>query len=129
VNDAFVEGPETATMTITAGTQYTGTPNTTLTIADNDTATVTITSSGAPNETGPVNGTYTVTVTPQPQNAMSVNLSLSGAAQFGAGFDYTIAGRGYHYACRRLRPVGWHRGHSGWRRRKRGREHHADYAG
>ena len=92
VNDAFVEGPETATMTVTAGTQYTGTPNTTLTIADNDTATITVSSAGAPNETGPVNGTYTITVTPQPQNAMSVNLSLSGAAQFGAGSDYTIAG-------------------------------------
>ncbi len=65
---------------------------TTHTIADNDTASVTVSSSGAPNETGPVNGSYTVTVTPQPQHAMSVNLSLSGAAQFGAGFDYTIAG-------------------------------------
>ncbi len=93
VNDAFVEGPETATLTLNAGTQYViAAVPTTHTIADNDTASVTVSSSGAPNETGPVNGSYTVTVTPQPQHAMSVNLSLSGAAQFGAGFDYTIAG-------------------------------------
>jgi hypothetical protein len=92
VNDALVEGPEDATLTVTAGAQYSGTPFGTLTIADNDTVVITLSALGAPSETGPTAGTFRVTATPQPAANMSVNLSLSGGATFGGAFDYSVAG-------------------------------------
>ncbi len=96
VNDLLVEGPEDAIFTLNGGPQYVvGAPaNATRTIADNDSSIITMTQSGTPGETGPALGTYTITATPQPAYAMSVNVSLSGVAQFGAAFDYTVSGAG-----------------------------------
>ena len=92
-NDALVEGPETAIMTLSANAAYTlGSPSTaTVTISDDDLPTVTVTASdAAASEPGTNTGTYTVSRTGATGTALTVNYAMSGTATNGT--DYGTLG-------------------------------------
>lgn len=94
VNDADVEGPEDAQLSLTAGSGYSlGAPfSAQLSIADNDVSVISIVASGSPSEAGPVHGQFTLSATPAPVRNMLVNFQMSGAASFAASGDYTLLG-------------------------------------
>ncbi|MCX6857023.1 MAG: alpha/beta hydrolase fold domain-containing protein, partial [Verrucomicrobia bacterium] len=96
VDDALVEGTETATCALVANAAYTiGAPSSaTINIADNDTGsglpTVTIASTN-PNAAEPSTaGTFTVTRTGATTAALTVNFAVTGTAT--SGSDYTALG-------------------------------------
>jgi hypothetical protein len=92
IDDSLVEGDETVTLTITAGTGYTvGTPNiATVTIMDNDSPAVTVAATD-PNaaEQGRDPGTFSITRTGPTNSPLTVNCTVSGTAT--AETDYTIS--------------------------------------
>jgi len=97
VNDALVEGTETATLTIQPGTNYNvGTLNSvTLTLLDNDSGTVpsnptvTVVANDAnASRVGPDNGAITIARTGDTTSALTVNYSLGGTAVNGT--DYAM---------------------------------------
>ncbi len=92
-DDALVEGSEAAILTIDAGAGYAvGAPATAnLDIADNDSPTVNIVSSGSPGEGG-TSATFTISASPLPASPLTVNISLTGTATFGAANDYSVSG-------------------------------------
>lgn len=99
VNDAKVEGNETAALAITSGSYGIGTPNSaTGTIVDNDTATVAFasSSSNAPEQTATHNVGVTLTITangagtPMLERTVMVNVQdLGTGSATGGGVDYT----------------------------------------
>jgi hypothetical protein len=91
IDDAIVEGSETAIVTLTSITSGLPTLGATLiatnTIADNDSATVTIANTTDGAEAGPANGVMTVTQTAVSATNTVIAYSVSGTASSGA--DYT----------------------------------------
>ncbi len=91
IDDAIVEGNETALTTITgviSGPATLGTPVTaTNTTIDNDTATVSIASTTNGSETGPANGAMTLTMTKVSKTATTINYGVTGTAT--PSSDYT----------------------------------------
>ena len=91
IDDAIVEGSETAIVTLTSITSGLPTLGATLTatntIADNDSATVTIANTTDGAEAGPVNGVMTVTQTAVSATNTVIAYSISGTAT--SGSDYT----------------------------------------
>jgi hypothetical protein len=91
LDDAIVEGNETAIPLITgvtAGPATLGTPlSVTNTITDNDTATVSIANTADGDEAGPVNGVMTLTMSKASQTATTINYGIAGSAS--PGLDYS----------------------------------------
>jgi Calx-beta domain/Domain of unknown function DUF11 len=91
INDAIVEGAETAVVTLTGITSGLATLGGTLvatnTIADNDSATVSIANTTNGVETGPINGVMTVTQTAVSSTNTVLAYSVGGTAT--SGSDYT----------------------------------------
>ena len=100
VNDATIEGDETAVLTLTPFGFF-GTPYTLASSPDNS-ATVTIHDDDGPAisvaatdpdayEAGPDPGTFTLTRTGSPAASLTVTYALTGTASYGAGADYTTS--------------------------------------
>src|SRR5205814_1531203 len=95
VDDAIVEGDETAIVTLTANAAYTvGSPSSaTVTIADNDVPTVSVTATdAAASETGPDAGTFTFTRSGPTTSALVVLYSIGGTATNGTDYTPTLTG-------------------------------------
>jgi Calx-beta domain len=91
INDILVEGNESVIITLTAVTSGLATLGAPLvatnTIADNDAPLVTIANTTNGNETGPVNGVFTVSQTAIPTTPIVIAYTVSGTAT--SGLDYT----------------------------------------
>ena len=90
VDDALVEADETVTVTLTGtdnGAVGVDATPATVTIADNDSALVSIAATADGDETGPVNGQFTVSMTSPSSTATTVSYTVTGSAT--AGSDYT----------------------------------------
>ena len=92
VADSLVEGTETVTITLDTITASDpgitiGTASDTIDILDGDTATVSIAGTIDGNETGPVNGVFTVTPDDPAVSATVISYTVTGTAT--AGTDYT----------------------------------------
>ena len=92
IDDTIVEGTETVIVTLTGtdnGLINIAAANTaTVDILDNDTAEVSVAATTDANETGTVNGLFTLTQTTTSESATVVSYSVSGTATDG-GTDYT----------------------------------------
>ncbi len=88
VQDATVEGAETAIITVAIGAGYVvGAPSSaTLTIADDDRNTVTIAATTPTAVEGGASGVFTITRTGNTTGALTVNLTTTGTATSGADF-------------------------------------------
>ncbi len=91
--DSTVEGDETATVNVLAGTGYNiGAPGSASGTITNDDSDVTLSVSPASvAEDGPPNLVYTFTRTGFITNALTVNFTVGGAATFGTDYDQTGA--------------------------------------
>ena len=78
--DAVLSNPTGGLVTIATGTA-------TATITDNDTAIATVTAGINGNETGPVNGTFTVTLSKPSSSATQISYTLGGTATEGADYS------------------------------------------
>ncbi|MGW8247771.1 MAG: DUF2341 domain-containing protein, partial [Acidiferrobacterales bacterium] len=92
-DDAIVEGTETVVVQITSTNNALvtigATDTATVNILDNDTATASIAATTNANETGPVNGQFTVTLTAAPAVATTVSYNVLGTSTAtNGGTDY-----------------------------------------
>jgi len=104
IDDSTVEGatPETATLTLDAGSGYNlgATVTDTVSITDDDvavvpTVTVSATDASAAEATPATDtGAFTILLTPAPNTALTINFSMGGTAATGAGVDYTLSATG-----------------------------------
>ncbi|MBE7490830.1 MAG: hypothetical protein HS108_03560 [Planctomycetes bacterium] len=94
VDDAAVEGTETAILTLNTGTGYTvGAPSSaTANIADNDSVSMSAGAGSDPSEAGPLTSTFTITASQNVPTNTTINFQMSGTATFGTtGQDYTLS--------------------------------------
>jgi hypothetical protein len=93
VDDADVEGAETAILTVVDTAAYDLGANTsaTVTIADNDVPTVTISPKGPPAAEAGIVGTFTITRTGSTTGILNVSYTISGTAT-GADYNPTLTG-------------------------------------
>ena len=91
INDALVEGTETAVLTLSAGTGYTAAEpsSASLDIRDDETVDVNVTVGNATciEQASPVSGNFTITRTAVSASPLTVNYTVSGTATNGT--DYT----------------------------------------
>ncbi|SDD06044.1 Calx-beta domain-containing protein [Pedobacter soli] len=93
INDNVVEPGETFNATIsnvTGGLVTIATSSATLTITDNDTSVATITPGINGNETGPVNGTFTVTLSNPSSTDTQITYTLGGTATEGSDYSTIV---------------------------------------
>ena len=89
INDAVAEPTETFTATIsgiTGGVVVISNATATASIIDNDAATVSITAGTNGNESGPVNGTFTVTLSNPSSTDTEIDYTVGGTATSGVDF-------------------------------------------
>lgn len=89
IDDSTVEPPETVELTVTPGTGYiVGNPSVaTNSITDNDSAVVSIARTTDGDETGPVDGVFTVTLSAPSSTDTVLTFGVGGVAQ--SGIDFT----------------------------------------